>query len=209
MTTPRSIALTMRATTAPGTGEPRDALAGDWPRFLRLGLPRHRWLSVPNAGPDAVDFVRGWDAQALLLTGGDDWGKYPHRDETERLLFEWAAQNRLPIIGVCRGAQVINRLLGGTCRPGPAEVHVAATHPVTLADGSRDRVNSFHANVIAEADLAPGLTVLARAEDGTVEAFSAASPAPILGLVWHPEREPEVRERDVRLIERILEDGND
>jgi putative glutamine amidotransferase len=208
MTTSRSIALTMRATVAPATGEARDALAADWPRFLRRGLPRHRWLPVPNAGQDAVDFVQGWDADALILTGGDDWGAYPHRDETERLLFQWAVGKRLPVIGVCRGAQVINRLMGGACRPGPVEVHVANTHLVTMADGSVDRVNSFHATVIAEEDLAPGLSILARAADGTVEAFSTPPPASILGLVWHPEREEEVRERDVRLMERILEGGN-
>lgn len=205
MTTIRSIALTMRACVSPDTGEVRDAIAGDWPRFLGQALPEHRWLAVPNIGADSVALAQRWGLDALLLTGGDDWGAFPERDRTEETLFHWAMENRLPVIGICRGAQVMNRLLGGTLRAAGNRDHVAATHPVTFTDGSTDKVNSFHDNVIPENGLADALVPLARAEDGTVEAFAGADNPRLLGLMWHPEREQTAQERDRRLLKQVLE----
>ena len=151
------------------------------------------------------------DCQGLLLPGGGDiepWrygqenthsrGLEPQRDETELALLERFIALGRPVLGVCRGAQVINFYFCGTLIqdmeghrviPGGDVLHTAEMAPGLLRRlwGPRALVNSFHhqaANRIGE-----GLRVLARAEDGTVDALGHVR-HPVLAIQWHPERMP-------------------
>ena len=160
-------------------------------------------------------------ADALLLSGGGDldpawYGQEPsplcHPPNRERDLFELAIfaaarQRELPILGICRGIQLINVGLGGslyqdlpTERPGPVDHYPAGarterSHLVRLAPGSRAadalgeeqvRVNSFHHQAVR--DLAPALVASAWSEDGLIEAVETpASAAWLLAVQWHPE----------------------
>jgi putative glutamine amidotransferase len=157
----------------------------------------------------------------LLLTGGEDvdpehYGEAPspklgtvdrERDRFELALFAAARARGLPVLGICRGIQLINVALGGTLyqdlpseRPGavnhdprPAARH-ARTHYVRLAPGSRaaqvlgvDRLvpNSFHHQAVKE--LAPGLVATAWSDDGLIEAVEGAEAPWLLAVQWHPE----------------------
>ena len=104
------LGLTMRMTRKeyPGAdSELRDAIACDWPRFLERALPDMPYIFLPNSGEAIIRYAERLGIDALLLTGGDDWGIFPERDETEPRLFAWAREKNFPIFGVCRGAQVI------------------------------------------------------------------------------------------------------
>ena len=191
----------MRHSYAGGAVEERDALARDWARFLARVLPGEPVCCLPNTGADILDVVRGWGLDGLIFSGGEDWGVFPARDATEAALFGWARGEGLPVFGVCRGAQVINRLLGGNLHA--CVGHVAVRHGLRLtrpvAGGLRHEVNSFHARGMVADDLARALSPLAFAPDGTVEAFT--DPDGLLcGVMWHPERERTPAELDVLLL---------
>lgn len=132
----------------------------------------------------------------------------PLRDMTEVALFKPAFDSKKPILGICRGMQMINCCLGGTLYQDlptdyvkPQEINhvqtekpVFATHPVEVAAGSDFEkvvgnsafdVNSFHHQAVK--GIGEGLVVAAKAPDGMVEALYLPD-HPFLYLVqWHPE----------------------
>lgn len=198
----------MRHTYSGGAVEERDALAQDWPRFLREVFPEERLLYLPNVGAEIAGFAAGTGLSGLIFSGGEEWGLRPERDATETALFTWAQASCLPLFGVCRGAQVINLLMGG--RLTSREGHVAVRHTVELArpiPGSpRQEVNSFHSQVIPPDGLAAGLQAVAVAPDGTVEAFTSAD-GRITAVMWHPEREAQPAPLDRALMRGCLARG--
>lgn len=195
----------MRHCSPNGAVEERDALAQDWPRFLVRVFPRETLLYLPNLGAETTKFAAGAGVSGLIFSGGEDWGLVPARDATEAALFAWARGEGIPVFGVCRGAQVINLLMGG--RLDARAGHVAVRHSVELprpvAGNLRHEVNSFHAQSIPRDGLAPGLEALAVAPDGAVEAFAGAD-GRIMAVMWHPEREPAPAPLDVELLRRCL-----
>lgn len=157
----------------------------------------------------------------LLLTGGADinplflneepvrelHGINPYRDRQELLLARLAANRQIPILGICRGIQVMNAAFGGTLYQDiytQAEgVHIKhsqdmdrafASHTVRIEPDSLLArvmqtevlpVNSFHHQAVAES--APGFRVSARAADGVVEAIESTEYKSMIGVQWHPE----------------------
>lgn len=212
----RRIGVTMRVVRS-GYGETRDALARDWPilidRLGRLGGYEPDWLMLPNTGENCVNFARRQGVRGLLLTGGDDLGLTPDRDATETALLRWAEQEGLPVLGVCRGAQLLACQAGARLVPLARERHVAARHDVVwqAADavelppaGGKGEVNSYHAWGLKAADLPAGLTPLALCpEDDSVEAFALAD-RPWRGILWHPEREPAPAPCDLPLLQALF-----
>jgi putative glutamine amidotransferase len=173
--------------------------------------PDPAWADDPA---DAIDRVDG-----LLLAGGDDidpslWGpeaRHPalgpaseRRDLVEPELLRCAVAQGKPVLGICRGMQMINVGLGGTLtqhmedtmdqRPHREDDSTYGRHTLVPVPGTRvasmcdpaDVVFSHHH--MAVADLAPGLVVSARAEDGVIEGIELADPdAFCVGVLWHPD----------------------
>jgi putative glutamine amidotransferase len=197
----------MRTARAEAVGEERDALASDWTRFMGAALPDCLWLPIPNLGPAAAAFFRGWGLDALILTGGDDLGAAPRRDATESALLRHALEAGVPVFGVCRGLQMIQHFLGGVVRPCPREAHVAVRHALILepgaAAGGARSVNSFHGHGVLPHELAAGLIPFATAPDGWVEGLMHRE-ASITAVQWHPERESVADPHDVSLIRRTF-----
>lgn len=158
----------------------------------------------------------------LLLTGGGDleawrFGEEPHpslsgvqpwRDEAELYLYRRAREKGLPILGICRGCQVINVAEGGSLiQDIPSLVPGSLAHQQTLpADEASHSVqvegesllhrilgvdalgvNSFHHQAVGR--VGEGLRATAKSpEDGVVEAVEGRSGSFLLGVQWHPER---------------------
>jgi putative glutamine amidotransferase len=187
----------------------------------------------PALGPSyAARALDGLDG--LLLSGGEDihpaWygaERSPHlyppnrdRDLFELALFATARQRELPILGICRGIQLVNVGLGGTLhqdlpteRPGavahdPASARDARSHAIELLPGSRAAkalggtafaVNSFHHQGVDT--LAAGLVASGWSPDGLIEAAESPADAPwLLAVQWHPEE----MHADARAPERGL-----
>lgn len=194
------LAVTQRIMVSPPHGERRDALARDWHPFLKaLGRP---WLALPNEAETAVDLAARLDVGGLLLTGGDDIGQFPERDETEAALLNWARENSRPVIGVCRGFQFIHHHLGGRLAPVDPARHRARRHEIELAGGKRRLVNSYH-NLSPDFSSGggPWRPLAVCPDDGAVEAAEAPG---LIGLMWHPEREEAPQREDLDLFSRHL-----
>ena len=147
----------------------------------------------------------------LLLPGGGDmepWryggantasrGLEPERDTAELMLLEYFTAAGKPVLGICRGIQVINVFFGGTLHQdiphhsavnGADRFHLVRTvrSPLLEVCGPICRVNSAHHQAVAA--LGQGLRAVQWAEDGTVEAVCHEC-LPVWGVQWHPERLP-------------------
>lgn len=131
----------------------------------------------------------------------------PARDATTLPMIRAALARHLPLLAICRGTQELNVALGGTLiqqvqtlpghldhrgAPGGPEFRYKPRHPVSLSGDlarllgkSETIVNSSHEQAIDRPG--DGAEVVARAEDGTIEAIRVAGPSFALGLQWHPE----------------------
>jgi N5-(cytidine 5'-diphosphoramidyl)-L-glutamine hydrolase len=186
------VGITQRSLPPNGCGERRYALDMRWSAFLAacglIGVP------LPNVPKIAVDSAEAAALRGVILSGGDDLvaygGTFAQRDETERRLLSWAMARRLPVLGVCRGMQLIVHAFGG--RLEPADGHVAARHDVQTADGVRN-VNSYHR--LAAYAVPPALEVTAWCGD-VVEGVRHRD-ADVLGMMWHAEREDAFDAADV------------
>jgi putative glutamine amidotransferase len=178
--------------------------------------------------PDDLDADLLGRLDGLLLAGGADVGpeRYaaaphprtvsrPDRDAGELALLGAALRADLPVLGVCRGMQLLTVAAGGslnqhlpeTCgherhQPAPGRY---GDHPVTVVEGSRlhailgpaPHVNSYHHQAVVD----PGtLAVTAHADDGVIEAVEDPARRFVLGVQWHPEELT-----DPRLFEAFVE----
>lgn len=202
----RRIGLTMRVAAAGEYREWRDCIAQDWAPFMARALPEAIWMLIPNLGSGVLDYVEQWSLDGFILTGGNDVGENPLRDETEQALLGFALEHRRPLLGVCRGTQVIQHFLGGKVDACSKEIHTARCHPVEFvaatayaSPGTSRTVNSFHRYAVFAEQLAGSLKPVALAEDGVVEALHHSS-RPVVGIQWHPERQNPAGQQDLDLI---------
>lgn len=193
-TVAQKIGITMRVVEDPVTGEQRDCLAQDWAEFMAFSLPKVMWVPVPNVGKGVADFIKKWDLQGVILSGGNDIGSSPLRERTEQEIMAWGMKQKMPIFGVCRGLQFIHAYFQGTLAPCPSEQHVAKEHPVFLIKNffcsslcQEMVVNSYHRYGIPKEHLPKALIPLAMTEDGWIEALQVKEHS-IFGVMWHPER---------------------
>jgi putative glutamine amidotransferase len=131
----------------------------------------------------------------LLLTGGNDLTQVSdtkesrERDSFEIELLSFAEQMSIPTLGICRGFQLMNVFAGGYVEN--VSAHSGLAHEINIESPDsppiKTSVNSFHNYGISEASLSSQYLIMARAEDGTVEA-AVHRDLPFLGMMWHPER---------------------
>jgi anthranilate/para-aminobenzoate synthase component II len=193
--------ITQRHDPVEGRDETRDALDI---RFADL-LWQMGFLPIPvcSTVSDPQRYVAALAPDVIILTGGNDIGTAPDRDNTEAALLDLATQDRLPVFAVCRGLQMVNHTQGGTTVALPG--HVATRHIVRgpLVPQGRE-VNSYHGQCVMPQGLGRDLEALAYAPDGSVEALRHIY-LPWLAVMWHPERESTPDPQDMALIKRHLD----
>ena len=162
---------------------------------------------------------------ALVLTGGGDvdparYGAVAHpqtstsaaaRDSTELALIRAAERRDIPVLAVCRGAQVLNVLRGGTLHQHLPDIVASSDHAPVRGGYGRHRIRVSAAGVLATAldaslsgspdrcldvptnhhqavaDIGRGLVATAWADDGTIEAVEDPAKRFLVGVQWHPE----------------------
>lgn len=194
---------TDRADTVAGGAVAGVVAAGGIPVILPVVAP-----DLAAAQLEAVDglVLSGGHDLAIPLAGGDDEeGRWidPARDDHELALWEAASAARLPVLGICRGAQLVNHARGGVLARhvddhDAGESHAERMHEIEVEEGTRlaaacgagaVAVNTIHHQAVSEPG--GGLVVSARAVGGLIEAIETADDAPwFVGVQWHPELMP-------------------
>jgi N5-(cytidine 5'-diphosphoramidyl)-L-glutamine hydrolase len=196
------IGLTQRVEDLPERKERRDCLDQAWTKLLLNNgfCP----IPLPNCVGDVDSFISNLNLTGVILTGGNDLGKAPERDLFENNLLTVCTQRKLPVLGVCRGLELMNIFYGGKIEP--VTGHVATIHDIRpgLAGKMplRSKANSFHDFGIKESGLSNQLIPTAFAADGTVEAVMHKN-LPQWGIMWHPER-GNAEESDQLLIRTLF-----
>ncbi len=140
----------------------------------------------------------------------------PERDELELSLARRALEADLPVLGICRGFQLLNVALGGKLamdvKGHQAKDDGVIQHIVRASPGSKlamacadddMRVNSRHHQAVTEDRLAPSLRATVF-HDGLVEAFESDTHRWVIGVQWHPERTAEVAEPAARIFDAFV-----
>lgn len=192
-------------------GEELDLHLSEYPKAIAAagGLPVQLTRDA-----DPVDMVSRLDG--LVMTGGADpdpalYGADPHlllgevepgRDEWELALIRAALDRRLPMLCVCRGAQMLNIVLGGTLvqhldgaddhalwdTPRTERCHIVRVAPGSRAAelyGSELSTNSLHHQAVDRPGV--GVVVTGTAPDGVVESFEVEGHPEVFAVQWHPE----------------------
>ncbi len=193
----KAVAVSQRVDVHPSRSETRDAVDQRLLQWLLAAgfLPN----PVPNVLPEAA--LQEWLARvrpgAVVLSGGNDVGQNEARDRTEAHLLDYARAQSLPLLGICRGMQMMGHWLQVPLKP--IEGHVATRHVLTGAIAGH--ANSYHNYALAVCP--PGFRVLARSVDGEIEAIGHEA-LPWEGWMWHPEREDSFLERDIRRLQDLF-----
>ena len=194
-------------------------------------------LFLPGDTPAALGAVG--ELNGLLVSGGEDIqpARYgatpapdeeaeyaPERDALEIRLVEAALERDLPVLGICRGMQLLNVVLGGSLTS-HLEGHdsyesngeeLASYHRIFITPGSKlaaivgsggfVRVNSLHHQGVREAQKSPRLLASAYSlEDGVIEALESPDHGWVIGVQFHPERRMEVPPHFDRLFGSFVE----
>lgn len=185
--------------------------------------------AAPSSDPDCVADQVIKSVHAFLLTGGGNGRgtkpfkpalqeQQPIRYDFEARLIKTAFDEGIPVLGICRGCQMMGEVLGGAIRRETVTGHkqhfdgARPMHEITIDTGSRlygfcgvERwdVNSFHVQVIETPP--PGFRVAARSDDGLVEAIEAIDKPFFIGTQFHPEELIEVDVAAQKLFAGFIE----
>lgn len=222
--------------------------AHGWPFYQAY---RANVLALVEAGGLPVLVPNGLDMDAtreiyerldgILLPGGGDvdpasYNESQHeltrkvdpvRDALEMQFAQWAVEDDVPILGICRGHQVLNVALGGKLiQDVPTMVDTDITHSINFSDQPRGmilhevevsagsqlaqilgattvQVNSIHHQAVAE--IGDNLTITAKSADGIIEGLERTDKTYVLSVQWHPEDLVADHEHAKRLFASLVE----
>lgn len=161
-------------------------------------------VPLPNNESLAEHFVNTINPAGIILTGGNSLVKYggvaPERDGMDRKLIEISIKKEIPLYGFCRGMQSILDYFGNELES--ITGHVAVKHEINM-QGNVQIVNSYHNQACTKLKEGSGLLSIAESNDGVIEAVSHEK-MPIVGIMWHPERENMYREMDVQFVKKLF-----
>lgn len=199
-------------------------LAGGAPVLIPLALGEPAWRAIYER-LDGILFPGGVDVAPAF------YGEMPHPqlgrvddalDEAELTLARWALAERMPILGICRGIQLLNVAAGGTLYQDiPAQIEHALphscpgqtdAHPVHVETDTRLYralgtghcvTNSRHHQAVKTP--APGFIVSARAPDGVIEGIEWPDAPFCVGVQWHPENLAPTDEQMLNLFRAFVQ----
>tara|TARA_B100000780_G_scaffold279220_1_gene256665 strand:- start:790 stop:1425 length:636 start_codon:yes stop_codon:yes gene_type:complete len=187
------IAITQRSDLIADCKENRDSLDQNWSRMFRDDI----LYPIPNLTHNFEEWAKIFGFDLIILTGGNDinYSKKSsnvciERDEIEGQILKFSKENNVPILGVCRGFQMINYYEGGRMSYNqdiPIEPHLVFLNELCGSPNKKIYVNSYHKWYIPLDFLADKFEPLAIDYEGNIEAAKHKI-LPWLGLMWHPER---------------------
>lgn len=189
------IAVSQRIDFIATRGEIRDALDQRLIQFIEecgyLSIP------VPNSTKCLNEWMEKIKPDGIILSGGNNIGEYRSRDQVERYLIKYAKERKQPLLGICRGFQMLANEHGAKLYK--VDNHVAIRHTVF---GEIDKeVNSYHEYAIRECP--EGFQITSRAIDGAIESIEHKS-LPWEAWMWHPEREIQFNNDDKIRVQNLF-----
>ncbi len=190
------VGLTLRVDKYDQINECRDAIDQRWYKFLHIcGITP---ILIPNNEIQALNTLSAINISGVIFSGGNDLGYINDellvRDEVETAILSYSIKNNLPVIGVCRGMQFIQKYFG--TKVDKVDNHTKTSHSISF--GGEDRVvNSYHNyGTIGETR---DFRVVARSQDNIIESIEHNN-LPIKAIMWHPEREEEFHPQDIEMF---------
>lgn len=198
--------------------KPRIGVTGSHRRWSPSWWCTRFALKLAGAHPERISTQHPWSGNrfdGLIIGGGDDidpehYGETfgerdkfdPERDQLEIQWIEWALNHNIPVLGICRGSQLVNVVRGGNLyedisklrnltynRPGllpTKQMFIDRSSTLfTVCGKPKLRVNSLHHQAIKE--VGNGLRIVGRDLDSFVQAIESTDDKAIFGVQWHPE----------------------
>ena len=206
------LGITQRVDYVDAYHEKRDSLDQQWTQLAKqIGF---NLFPFPNHAIDSIDhMLDNLNIYAIILSSGNTIAQInfnapdaaTERDAFELKLIRAAVKRNIPILGVCRGMQMLNLFFGG--KLDLIDGHVACRHPLTIKQGYEHLINShvssFHHWGIKQDSLAKDLIAIAHDQHHQVEGFIHQS-LKVSGIMWHPERETSFTQKDIQLMRTFL-----
>ena len=199
----KTVVVSQRVDNYVERNEIRDAID----QKLTLWLSQAGYIVIPIANQLALvptaqeigfhDWINSIKPDAIVLSGGNDIGEFIERDNLERALLAYASHLKIPVLGLCRGMQMMAVVAGVELKA--VAGHVRKRH--RLKGQITDEVNSYHHLVLSQCPT--DYTVLASSDDNQIEAIQHQH-LPWQGWMWHPERELIFSDQDTQRLKALF-----
>mgnify|MGYP001311640290 CR=1 FL=1 len=189
-------------------------LSSDWSAFLEKNRPDLKIIPIPNIPKLVDEYYQYFKPDGLILSNGNDIGEFAERDNTEYKLIKKFVKEKKPILGVCRGFQILNYYFSefdSKCLKRLVEDnHINKNHFVKICDEkflflkqNKIKVNSYHKYGVLKKKLAKNFKVFAIYNEDLVEGFFD-SQRKIYGVQWHIERNSLSEQYDIGLLDMVF-----
>ena len=172
--------------------------------YLPVPIPNSLFFQIDDSNLRKIRleaWLKNISPLGIILSGGANIGCYPDRDLTENMLLDYAERKKMPVLGICRGMQLMASREKGALHE--ISGHVKSRH--SLKGKIKRKVNSFHNFSVKS--LPENFEVLARSMDGEIEAIKHQD-LPMEGWMWHPEREEGFVLQDVKRLKKLFSIGS-
>ena len=205
------VGITQRVDNIKSYNEIRDALdqrlihwilkAGFKPVPIPSGLVNMDYLESEQSF--LFEWLNKMNINVILLSGGNDIGESLRRDLLEKSLLLWAENNKKPVLGLCRGMQMMGVYFGSKLIK--VKGHINTKHRLIINQKYSklfpNVVNSYHSQALKNCP--DKCEIIATAEDGIIEAIRHEM-LPWEGWMWHPEREDKFNIYSINRIKKLF-----
>tara|TARA_Y100000591_G_C21854904_1_gene714599 strand:+ start:15187 stop:15822 length:636 start_codon:yes stop_codon:yes gene_type:complete len=168
----------------------------------KLGNEKFLKNNQKNKQPILHKWISGISPNAIIISGGNDIGEYPQRDSVEYFLLDYAKIKNIPVLGICRGMQIMATWAGAKLFR--VDNHVNVRHRL-ISQLKKEKfpieVNSYHNWNINTCPKEFEITTLS--EDGSIKSIKHQNLA-WEGWNWHPEREKEINCIDTKRLMNLF-----